>query len=156
MSVARRRVLQGAAAAAAWPALAPAAASAPRKVLRIAFPAPESTFDPPQTNSDLYSSTLIAQILEAPLCYDYLARPVALLPQTAVALPEVADGGRRFTLRLRPGIHFADDPAFGGRRRELVTEDYVYPIKRFYDPQYNSSDLYLYAKRFPEPRISMS
>ena len=145
MSVARRRVLQGAAAAAAWPALAPAATSAPRKVLRIAFPAPESTFDPPQTNSDLYSSTLIAQILEAPLCYDYLARPVALLPQTAVALPEVADDGRRFTLRLRPGIRFADDPAFGGRPRELVAEDYVYAIKRFYDPQYNSSDLYLYA-----------
>ena len=115
-----------------------------RKTLRIAFPAPESSFDPTQTNSDLYSSTIIAQILEAPLAYDYLARPVRLVPQTAAALPEVSADGRTITVRLKPGIFFADDPAFKGQRRELVAQDYVYAIKRFYDPQYNSSDLYLF------------
>ena len=116
----------------------------PAKTLHIAFPAPESTFDPVQTNSDLYSSTIIAQILEAPLCFDYLARPVKLLPATAAALPEVSADGRRFTIRLRPGIYFTDDAAFKGKRRELIAADYVYSIKRFYDPKYSSSDLYLY------------
>jgi ABC-type transport system substrate-binding protein len=129
---------------------APSATRA-EKVLRIAFPAPESTFDPPSTNSDFYSSTILSQILEAPLTYDYLARPVQLVPNTAEALPRIEEGGRRITLRIKPGIFFADDPAFKGSprlnaqgRRELTAEDYVYAIKRFYDPRYASSDLYLF------------
>ena len=97
--------------------------TAERKVLRLAFPTPESSFDPPQTNSDAYANTLLAQILEAPLAYDYLARPVRLVPQTAVALPEVSADGMTFTLRLRPGIYFAEDPAFKGRQRELVAQE---------------------------------
>jgi ABC-type transport system substrate-binding protein len=152
VTIQRRVLLQGAAATVVMPAgagAAPAgdkatpAATAGRKVLHLPFPAPESSFDPPQTNSDLYSSTVIAQILEAPLAYDYLARPVKVVPQTAAALPEVSADGRTFTLRLQPGIFFQDDPAFKGQPRELVAADYVYSIKRFYDPQYNSSDLYL-------------
>ncbi len=157
MTIQRRGLLQGAAATAALHAGMPiGAAPAPagekaaltttpgRKVLHLPFPAPESSFDPPQTNTDLYSSTVIAQILEAPLAYDYLARPVKVVPQTAAALPEVSADGRTFTLRIQPGIFFADDAAFKGRPRELVAADYVYSIKRFYDPQYNSSDLYLF------------
>ena len=138
----------GSAAAVSGPA--PSATRA-EKVLRIAFPAPESTFDPPSTNSDFYSSTILSQILEAPLTYDYLARPVQLVPNTAEALPRIEEGGRRITLRIKPGIFFADDPAFKGSprlnaqgRRELTAEDYVYAIKRFYDPRYASSDLYLF------------
>jgi ABC-type transport system substrate-binding protein len=144
MSLQRRQLLQAAAAASLAPGAAGAAPA--RKVLHISFPAPESTFDPPQTNSDQYSSTLIAQILEAPLAYDYLARPVRLVTATAAALPEVSADLRSFTVRIKPGIFFADDPAFKGVKRELVAADYVYSIKRFYDPQYNSSDLYLYEQ----------
>jgi ABC-type transport system substrate-binding protein len=106
------------------------------------LPAEDSGFDPPQTNSNFYSTTVIAQILEPPLAYDYLARPARLQPLTAAALPEVSADGRVFTVRIRPGIFFADDPAFKGRPRELVAQDYVYAVKRFYDPQYNSADLY--------------
>jgi len=138
----------GSAAAVGGPA--PSATRA-EKGLRIAFLAPESTFDPPSTNSDFYSSTILSQILEAPLTYDYLARPVQLVPNTAEALPRIEEGGRRITLRIKPGIFFADDPAFKGSprlnaqgRRELTAEDYVYAIKRFYDPRYASSDLYLF------------
>ncbi len=53
-------------------------------------------------------------------------------------MPEVSADFRSFTFRLRPGIHFADDPAFKGRRRELVAEDFVYAIKRIYDPALKS------------------
>jgi ABC-type transport system substrate-binding protein len=87
---------------------------------------------------------VLSHILESPLCYDYLARPVRLIPSTAAALPEVSADGRVFTVRIRAGIFFADDPAFRGRPRELVAQDYVYSIKRFYDPRWNSSDLYVY------------
>jgi len=136
---------------AAWPlwraTVSGAATAAPpqgAKTLHVSFPVPETTLDPVQTQSDQYASTIVAQILEAPLSFDYLARPVTLVTATAAALPEVSSDGRRFRIRLQRGIQFADDPAFGGRRRELVAADYVYAIKRFYDPKYNSSDLYLY------------
>ncbi len=115
-----------------------------RKVLRLPLTSPETSFDPVQTNSDLNSSTILAHILEAPLAYDYLARPARLVPSTAQALPEMSADGKVFTLRITPGIYFADDAAFKGRRRELTAADYVYSIKRFYDPKYNSSDLYIY------------
>jgi ABC-type transport system substrate-binding protein len=123
-------------------ALAGAAASAqPLKVLRYAFPVAETGFDPAQI-SDLYSRTIAASIFDAPLTYDYLARPVKVVPQTAAALPEISDGARRFVFRIRPGIFFADDPVFKGQRRELVAADYVYSIKRHYDPKFKSPNLF--------------
>ncbi|MBL8332069.1 MAG: bicyclomycin resistance protein [Rubrivivax sp.] len=121
----------------------PAAATAgPQKVLRLAFATPETALDPVQTQTDSNTMTVLAHILEAPLEYDYLARPARLLPRTAEALPEVSADGRVFTLRIRPGIFFDDHPAFGGRPRELTAHDHVYSLKRFYDPRWNSSDLY--------------
>ena len=114
------------------------------RLLHLAFTSPETTFDPPQTNSDNNTNTLLAQIFEAPLAFDYLARPVRLVTATAAALPEVSPDGRVFTVRIQPGIFFADDPAFKGKRRELVAQDYVYTLKRYYDPKYNSADLYIF------------
>jgi ABC-type transport system substrate-binding protein len=127
-------------------AQAPNAPNAPKgpRTLNLPFPSPETVLDPPQTNSDNNTSVLLANILEAPLTFDYLARPVKLTLATAAAMPEVGADGRVFTVRIKPGIFFADDPAFKGKPRELVAEDYVFAIKRFYDPKYNSADLYLF------------
>ena len=110
------------------------------RVLRYAFPVAETGFDPPQI-SDLYSATMIAHIFDSPLQYDYLARPARLKPATAAAPPEVSADGMTIRVSLRPGIYFADDPAFKGRRRELVAQDYVYSIKRHYDPRWRSASL---------------
>ncbi len=123
------------------PAHAQAGAAAP-KTLRYAFPIAETTFDPAPI-TDLYSRTVVAGIFEAPLEFAFMARPAALRPNTAAAMPEVTDDFRTFTFRLKPGIYFADDPAFKGQRRELVAEDYVYSIKRHYDPRWKSGNLYL-------------
>jgi len=126
--------------AAAGTAAQPAAD--PPKVLRYALPVAETGFDPAQI-SDLYSRNIAAGIFETPLCFDFLARPARMKPLTAAALPEVSADFRRFTFRIRPGIYFADDPAFRGQRRELVAEDYVYTLKRHYDPRWKSPNLYL-------------
>jgi ABC-type transport system substrate-binding protein len=127
----------------AWlvPGSAAAPTAQPLKVLRYAFPIAESGFDPAQI-SDVYSRIVVANIFDAPLTYDYLARPVTLRPGTTVGLPEVSADFRRFTFRLKPGIHFADDPVFKGQRRELVAADYVYSIKRHYDPRWKSPNLF--------------
>lgn len=116
------------------------------KVLRYSFPVAETGFDPVQIN-DLYSSILLNHIFDPPLTYDYLARPAKVIPNTAAALPEVSADGKTWTLRLRPGIHFADDPAFKGKKRELTAHDYVYSIKRHFDPKSKSPNFYLLDKR---------
>jgi len=120
--------------------------AAPQKVLRVAFLAAETNFDPAFT-SDLYSNSIIDEIFEAPLTYDFLARPAKLKLQTAAAMPEVTDGGRTYTIRLRKGIYFADDAAFGGRKRELTAADYEFAMKRLIDPKVSSPNLWLIEGR---------
>jgi len=93
-------------------------AAAPQKVLRVAFLIAETNFDPAAV-SDLYSNNIIEEIFDAPLTYDFLARPAKLKPQTLVALPEITDNGRTYTLRLKKGIYFAADPTRDLRRPVL-------------------------------------
>jgi len=125
-------------AAAVAAALATGAQAAdPGKVLRYAFPAAETGFDPARV-SDLYSNVVNEAIFERLLGYDYLARPAKLVPQVAEAMPEVTDTGRVYTFRLRKGIHFTPDAAFKGKPRELTADDFVYSFKRFVDPKNRS------------------
>ena len=132
----RRQFIQSTAATAAA-ALGPAHAQAPParpKTLRYAFPVAETGFDPAQI-SDLYSRQVTAHIFESPLTFDHLARPFKLKLMTAAEMPVLSDDFRTCTIRLRPGIFFADDPAFNGKPRELTAADYVYTWKRFFDPR---------------------
>src|SRR5215472_13884325 len=139
MTIRRRTVVAGAALGVAIPRL-PFAAPAPEvrvqsglKVLRYAFEVAETSLDPVKIN-DLYSRTLTPHIYEALYMYDHLARPVKIKPLTAEGMPEGSNEFRVWTVRVRPGIYFPSDPAFKGKRRELVAEDYVYSFKRFADP----------------------
>ncbi|MFG6447977.1 ABC transporter substrate-binding protein [Roseateles sp. BYS180W] len=118
-------------------AQSPSASAAAPKVLRYAFLIAETGFDPAQV-SDQYSTAVISHIFEPLYEYDYLARPVKVRPLTAAALPEVSADFKTFTIRIKPGIYFADDPVFKGQRRELVAADYVYSLKRFADPAFKA------------------
>ena len=112
------------------------------KVLRLGFPTAETGFDPIAV-SDLYSNTIIEAIIEPMLGYDYLARPVKLVPLTLADMPQTSNQGSTYTFKLQPGIVFADDPAFNGKRRELVAADYGYSIRRLFDPALRSPWLFL-------------
>ncbi|HET7097874.1 MAG TPA: ABC transporter substrate-binding protein [Casimicrobiaceae bacterium] len=109
----------------------------PSKVLRYAFPAPETGFDPARV-SDIYSATVLEAIHDRLLTYDYLARPAKLVPMVAEAMPEVTENGKVYTFRIRKGIYFTPDPAFKGVKRELVAQDFVYSFMRFVDPKVRS------------------
>jgi ABC-type transport system substrate-binding protein len=147
-----RRGFARVAAAALWCSIslaalaqAPAAAdnkTAAPKVLRYSFRVAETGFDPAQI-SDRYSKAVAGGIFEAPLEFAYLARPYAMRPATAEAMPEVSADFKTLTFKIRPGIYFNDDPAFKGKKRELTAADYIYSIKRHYDPKLNSRNLYL-------------
>jgi peptide/nickel transport system substrate-binding protein len=120
----------------------PAPVSA-QKTLRVTFQAAESGFDPVKI-SDYYSGTVIEAIFDPLLTYDYLARPAKLIPNVAESLPAISDNGRTYTLHIRRGIYFAEDPAFKGKRRELTAHDYAYSIKRFLDPKNRSPYAFLF------------
>src|SRR5258708_32061018 len=99
------------------------------KTLRVAFDVAETGFDP-QAINDNYSFMVGDSIFDALYTYDYFARPPRLVPNTAAGMPEITDGGRTFTIHVKPGIFFPDDPAFKGKPRELTADDYVYSITR--------------------------
>jgi ABC-type transport system substrate-binding protein len=117
------------------------------KTFKYAFLIAETGFDPAEL-SDLYSSNLIANIFDTPLTYDFVARPIQLVPNTLEAMPEISENGTLFRMKVKPGIYFADDEAFKGKKRELTAADYVYSIKRLFDPKRKSPNLYLLEGQF--------
>ena len=91
-------------------------------------------FDPVH-GSDIYSSTVIAQVYEGLLKYHYLKRPYEVIPSLADGMPTISDKGLTYTFKIRKGIHFHDDAAFaGGKGRELVAQDFIYSFRRLADP----------------------
>src|SRR5438876_6331287 len=107
------------------------------KVLRTAFSIAETSFDPVLAY-DAASNSVVEEISEPMLEYEYLARPVKLSPLTLERLPEVSDRGATYLCRIRKGIFFAADPAFKGKPRELTAADYAYSLKRLLDPALRS------------------
>jgi len=112
------------------------------KTLRVAYSIAETTFDPAFA-SDAASDGIIANVFDTMLDYDYLARPVRLVPRALEAMPVVEDGGRTYVCRIRKGIHFTPDPAFKGRERELTAADFAYAMQRILDPAVKSPWLWL-------------
>src|SRR4029079_3886635 len=103
-----------------------------RKVLRIA--SNDITSLDPQQGTDLYSTRVASAIFEALYEFEYLSTGSKVVPNTAEALPLVTDDGKTWTIRLKKGIRFTDDPAFKGKPRELVAADYASSIRRSIDP----------------------
>jgi peptide/nickel transport system substrate-binding protein len=117
------------------------------KTLRVAVQSAETGFDP-QAISDLYSSFVTRVIFDALYQYDYLARPFKIIPNTAVDLPQISADGKTWTIKVKPGIYFTDDPAFKGKKRELVAADYVYTWKRLIDPKVRAPNIEFVTDRF--------
>jgi oligopeptide transport system substrate-binding protein len=106
-------------------------------VLRVQMLGEVETLDPARA-PELGTVNSIAPLYHQLLTYDYGARPVRLIPYAAAALPQLSADRRTYTLKLRPGLLFAPHPAFGGKPRELVAEDFVYSWKRIADPAHSS------------------
>ena len=109
-----------------------AQAADPSKVLRIASDDID-TLDPIQAQ-DYYSQNIISVIYEGLYEWDYLGNPPNAVPRTATPAPVFSADRKTWTIKVKPGIFYTDDPAFKGKPRELVAEDYVYAIKRYLDP----------------------
>jgi len=141
MSV-RRRWVVAATVVAALAAGTALAQPDPNKTLKVAFLVAETGFDP-QASSDVYSNYVNRVMFDTAFRFDYVARPHRIVPNTAAAMPEMADNGRTWTIRIKPGTYFNDDPAFKGVQRELTAADYLYSWKRTIDPKMRSPQLEL-------------
>lgn len=137
-------------------ALGAAAAAEPAhpagKTLQMLLTGGETGLDP-AVASDIASLSLLENLFDPMLHYDYLARPVKLQENTLEAMPRVEDHGLTYVFKLRRGMYFTPDPAFKGAQREVTAEDYVYSLKRLYDPLLKSPWLFLFEGKIAGDEI---
>ena len=132
--------------------LSTAAHAADLKTLHLFLSTSETALDP-AVASDAASLSLLENLFDPLLRYDYLARPVKLRQNTAVAMPSISDDKLTYTFHIRPGIYFTDDPAFKGQRREVTAADYVYSLTRLYDPAIKSPWLSLFEGKLAGDKV---
>ncbi|MEN8822607.1 MAG: ABC transporter substrate-binding protein [Abyssibacter sp.] len=116
----------------------------PMKVYRHSMDGAPVNLDPVQS-AVIYSNFVVLNTYDTLYSYKYLARPYELKPNLAKALPEVSEDGLTYTIRLKEGSGFIDDPAFAdGKGREVIAQDFVYSIKRHFDPKNRSQGAWLW------------
>lgn len=117
------------------------------KVFRYSLGSAPTSLDPVRATT-VYANTLVQSIFDTLYEYKYLQRPYELKPSLALALPEVSADGLTYTIRIRPGMRFADSPVFsGGKGREVVAADFIYALKRHFDPATRSGGAWLWQGR---------
>ena len=106
-----------------------------------------TSLDPAQASS-IYANFLAVNLYDTLYRYKYLARPYKLEANLADGLPQVSSDGLIYTIRLKPGVHFIDDPAFPeGKGRAVQAEDFVYSIKRHFDAATRAQGAWLWQDR---------
>jgi len=109
-----------------------------RVVLHSAYGSKVKSVDP-ATCGDTTSASMQGQVYEGLYAYHYLKRPVELVPQLAVDMPEISEDGTVYTIRIKPGIRYAPNPCFGldadgkPKTRTIRAEDFVLQFKRIAD-----------------------
>ncbi len=117
------------------------------KVYRHSLDGAPTNLDPVQA-ATVYANYLTVNLYDTLYRYQYLARPYQLQTNVALALPQVSADGLSYTVRIKPGVYFIDDPAFaGGKGRELIAADLVYSLKRHFDPANRSQGAWLWSGR---------
>jgi ABC-type transport system substrate-binding protein len=106
-----------------------------------------SSLDPVQA-ANVYANHVVVNAYDTLYAYKYLARPYALKPNLATDFPEVSADGLTYTIRLKPGVYFVDDPAFPqGKGREVVAHDVIYSLQRQFDPKTRPQGAWLWQGR---------
>ena len=87
-------------------------------------------FDPVNAG-DVYSSGAQANVYDCLYEYHYLKRPYELQPMLADGMPEISPDGLTYTIRMKKGVLFQDNPCFpGGKGREVTAHDLEWCFKR--------------------------
>ncbi len=117
------------------------------KVYRHAMDQAPSSIDPVQA-SNVYANHVVLNAYDTLYAFKYLARPYEVKPNLAVDFPEISEDLLEYRIRIKEGVHYVDDPAFPeGKGREVVAEDFVYSIKRHFDPKMRGQGAWLWQGR---------
>ncbi|HET6565051.1 MAG TPA: ABC transporter substrate-binding protein [Xanthomonadales bacterium] len=113
-------------------------------VYRHSMDGAPTSLDPIHASS-IYANFLAVNLYDTLYRYRYLARPYELTPNLAESLPEVSADGLIYTIRIKPDVYFVDDPAFPeGKGRLLRAEDFIYSMKRHFDPDLRSQGSWMW------------
>ncbi|WP_413282964.1 ABC transporter substrate-binding protein [Vibrio sp. MA40-2] len=115
------------------------------KVFKYSSNGTPTTFDTTQVGTT-YSNTIATSVYDTLYEYEYLATPFKLKTNLATTFPVISDDGLIYTIKIKQGVKYADDPAFpSGKGREVVADDFVYSLKRHFDPENRSQGAWLWA-----------
>ena len=121
--------------------------AANEKVFRYSLDSAPTSLDPVRA-STLYANQIVVNLYDTLYVYKYLQRPYELRPSLAAAMPAISADGLVYTIPINAGILFADDPAFpDGKGRELTAHDFVYSLKRHFDPKTRPAGAWLWQDR---------
>jgi ABC-type transport system substrate-binding protein len=116
-----------------------------RMIFYTIFDEPPKTLDP-QVAYSVNDHAVIGNVYDTLLEYHYLERPYTLIPGLLEEIPHprpLPDGRVAYTLRLRDGLLFHEDPCFarfsqGMRSRAVTAADVAFAFQRIADPAVGS------------------
>ncbi|MGI9308144.1 MAG: ABC transporter substrate-binding protein, partial [Gammaproteobacteria bacterium] len=117
------------------------------KVYKHSMGASPTSLDPVQA-ANLYANYVVVNLFDTLFSYKYLARPYELKPNLAADFPDISADGLSYTIRIKEGVRFADNAAFADSiGREVTADDFVYSIKRHFDPAFRPQGAWLWQGR---------
>ncbi len=108
------------------------------KILTMWLDSSPSTLDPVHASAT-YANNIVTSIYDTLYEYKYLKTPYELKPNLAESMPEISDDLLTYTIKIKKGVSFIDDPCFkDGKGREVKIHDFIYAMKRHFDPKNKS------------------
>ena len=117
-------------------------------VLRYLMPTKVQTLDPGNSRG-IYSALVLGHICEALYTFDYLQRPYKAIPTLAETMPQISDDQLTYTIPIKRGVYYQDDPCFPeGKGREVKAADFVFTLKRMANVKYKTQNWTVIKDRF--------
>lgn len=116
----------------------------PPGTLHVAVPIEIKGLDPIDADSQ-YISLAVLNTYDQLYEYHYLKRPFELQPCLAAEEPDISEDGLVYTIRLKPGVKYVDDPCFpGGKGRDVKAQDVAFCVKRLMDRRWASPGAWIF------------
>jgi ABC-type transport system substrate-binding protein len=118
-----------------------------QKIFKYSTEGAPTSLDPVQS-ATMYANEIVTAVYDQLYGYHYLVRPFKIKPNLAVKLPEVSGDKKTYTIKIKSGVFYTDDPGFpSGKGREVVAEDFVFAMKRHFDSKNTSQGQYLWQDK---------